>query len=336
MPILDIVLVSATTLLVLAAIWLWNLGTTTTARLALKTAVVPSPDISSSFAGKRRDLSNPQLRYLRLLGSTAGAVFALLILTVFVSSFSPELSNPILGLPIVPFLLVAVAVIILVIFLSQRRPVSVAKNVRYKREFDRLLKRGDEMEMIVSIPAPEEAEEPQPEKRRTTTDRIQFSGLANLPSRVYVGRSEGISVLLQSEGPSAALLGKTLSVRESDDGMSISVEVPDEMRAGASLEIELLASGAKIEGRRAQRVPLERHFLQYHWNCLFLTPGRQTLTMVFRVVQDDDAIGLGALHHRIKVGQLDHISPEQLAAISFASGLAGLVTLTIYLVQLLF
>lgn len=191
---------------------------------------------------------------------------------------------------------------------------------------------------------------------------FQYYGEVKLPKKVYIGDSHNILIDLRQVGPPYEhILIKNLKqqreivlqsmvqdiARQSGQSEKLLLIRPDKettkyihfnIRLNTSqmmyFEVELQAAALTVDGERKQRKLLAppKDQLLYRWNCYFPNSGNHIIALNLRIIDTTKVIELGAIQHKIKVVQLDHLTQRQVWMFASIAAIAGFIATVIGIV----
>jgi hypothetical protein len=170
--------------------------------------------------------------------------------------------------------------------------------------------------------------------KRSITDYDRFPGVRcngemKLPSRVYEGDSQNISIELRPRFHYPSTDSEYLRVRNVGASTTVNLSFNRDITQQQYLEAELLSAGLTIEGDKKQRQSLNSRELLYRWNAFFPNSGNHSVAFVFRLIGSPDTVELGTIQHDIKVVKLGGLTQRQVWMLATAAGIiSGTVALT--------
>jgi len=162
-----------------------------------------------------------------------------------------------------------------------------------------------------------------PADKKQRAQNVQLHGRANLPHKVYEGDSKNIKIDLQPLEKIFPTHPPPLQVKESDDGLSLTLTLPSPTGPNAQIEFELIAAGFEIGGETKQRQVLASNMLRYQWNCYFPNSGSHDFTLVARLINSRRAVEIGRLERAIRVVKLDHLTQRQVWTLATLAGIVS-------------
>jgi hypothetical protein len=153
--------------------------------------------------------------------------------------------------------------------------------------------------------------------------RLQFIGEASIPQKVYAGDSKNLKIDLHPAEKLVDAGQSPIQVRESNDGLSLTLVIPANLGKKDHLEFELVAAGFVIGGEAKQRQQLDASHLHYQWNCYFPNSGSHSFIIVARVANAHDAAEIDRIERGIRVVKLDHLTQRQVWILATLAGLAS-------------
>jgi len=160
-------------------------------------------------------------------------------------------------------------------------------------------------------------------KTEGKSQRLQFHGNALIPQKVYESDSKNIKIDLHPTDDVKQPEQSPLQFRVSDDGLSLTLNIPAKINSEAQLEFELIGAGFEIGGEKKQRQSLAGQHLHYQWSCYFPNSGSHAFIIVARLINTRETTELGRLERTITVAQLDHLTKRQVLILATLAGVVS-------------
>jgi hypothetical protein len=286
---MDYTLVLVIVLLVEITIWLWRLGKEQMTDLAVATVLTPELEVTASPIPK----PSPIEVWLDRTRDWLLRIFILLTLSLFLLGIAVSVYYLLVGqsrAALSTFGLTLLLLLGLNILLIRRRRLA---------------------EFVPTGPS------------TVLYRRIEYSGEATVPKKVYLGDSRNISVALRPTLWIPTVHTESFHSQDTESGHSVILQALKDSNLEQFLEVELLAAGVSVDGEKKQHHPLTSQILSYRWNCYFPNSGNHALALAFRVVSLSGSIEVGTIQHTIKVVKLDHLTQRQ---VWILASLAGIVS----------
>jgi hypothetical protein len=151
-----------------------------------------------------------------------------------------------------------------------------------------------------------------------------YTGIAQLPERVYVGDSKNISIRLSPEIQLFSADESAVTVGErTESQIDLDVKLPITINSGEPeyLEIGLRATGFQVGEEPEQRQKLSSHELVYAWNCYFPNSGDHAYIIRFRKIASTASIDIGHLEHKVRVVKIFNFTQNQVYAVAAVFGI---------------
>jgi hypothetical protein len=165
----------------------------------------------------------------------------------------------------------------------------------------------------------------------------RYSGMANLPKKVYEGDSQNITLILNQKGFVPGLHPEVSHVQEITENkqteQQITLDIQEKDSSEQFLEVRLLAAAFPTKGEEKQRQSLARERLEYRWNCYFQTAGQHELALELKVIHLSDERSLGAIEQHISVVKLDHMTRFHVQAAAVLIGTMGFVSTVVMIIS---
>jgi hypothetical protein len=152
------------------------------------------------------------------------------------------------------------------------------------------------------------------------TYSISYHGEAQVPVKVYQNDSKPITILLRP----AAISGTSVEPTLASGGDSLfEFHTTRDLRRDEFLEVELLASGAVVDGESKQREMLDFRPLSFRWSCYFPNSGRHHVGFTFRLINESGTSVVGDVIREVLVVRIDHLTQRQVLLLAASGGIVS-------------
>ncbi len=165
----------------------------------------------------------------------------------------------------------------------------------------------------------------------------RYSGMANLPRKVYEGDSRNITLILNREGFVQGLHPEVSHVQEitknKQTEQQITFDIQEKNSSEQFLEVRLRAAAFPTKGDEKQRQSLTQERLEYRWNCYFQSAGHHDIFLELKVIYLSEERPLAVIGQRIRVVKLDHMTQSHVQVAALLIGIIGLVSTVVTIIS---